>query len=92
VEFWVGVNERHYVAFTYDKFMGTTKIFVDGQQMVDHLEVFSASLTKNWDFYTGFQERHLVRIVKTRKAFFAGFRPQLVQAYVDGQFIGQYEA
>jgi len=92
VEFWVGVNERHHVAFTYDKFWGTTKIFVDGQQMVNDLTVFSVSLTRTWEFYVGYQERHFVRIVKTRKVLFAGFRPQLVQAYVDGQLIGQYEA
>ena len=92
IEFQVGTSEVHRVTFTYDKFWGPLKIYVDGQPVIQKTEMFSFSLTKTWDFQVGVMERHDVRIVKTRKVMFAGFRGQLVQAFVDGQLVGQYEA
>ena len=92
IEFQVGTSEVHRVAFTYDKFWGSIKIYVDGQPVIQKTEVFSLSLTKTWDFQVGVMERHDVRIMKTRKLMFAGFRGQLVQAFVDGQLVGKYEA
>ena len=37
----------------------------------------------------GRQEQHQVRIEKHRKQLLAGFRPQPVYAYVDGQLVAE---
>jgi len=92
MQFWVGVGEPHEVTFTYDKFWGKAKLLVDGQVFVSEAPQFSVSLTREWNAEVGVNERHEVRIVKTRKLMFAGFRPQLIQAFVDGQLVGQYDA
>ena len=91
MQFVVGVNERHEVTFTFDKMWGKTQLLVDGQIMVSEAPQFSASTTREWNVVVGVTEQHAVRIVKTRALFFAGFQPQLIQAFVDGQLVGQYQ-
>ncbi len=44
---------------------------------------------KTYEFVVGHQERHAVKIEKHRKLLFAGFRPQRVLAYVDGQLVAE---
>ena len=92
VELQVGVGEIHWVVFSFDKFWGPLKIYVDGQPLVKSVQLFSMSLKKTYTFSIGAMERHEVSIIKTRKLFFAGFRPQLVQAFVDNQLVAQYDA
>jgi hypothetical protein len=92
VGFWVGANERHYVEFSFDKFWGPVAIRVDGQARVSQVQLMSFSLENVWDIPVGFQELHYVRITKTRKVAFAGFRDQLVNVYVDNVLVAQYNA
>jgi len=87
LRFGVGVHERHVVDFSFDKFLGTLAILVDGVPVHKTIRFMSVSLVKSYPFAVGVQERHEVVITVTRKVFFAGFRPQLVQAYVDGQLV-----
>ena len=92
MQFLVGVNEQHEVTYTYDKFWGKTKILVDGQAMVSEAPLFSASTTRELRLMVGVTERHEVRILKTREVMLGAFLPQQVQAFVDGQLVGQYQA
>ncbi|MGO2542017.1 MAG: hypothetical protein ACTH8J_12785 [Specibacter sp.] len=87
--FFVGVQEQHTVAFSFDKFWGRLTITVDGQSVVDTVRFASLSTVKSWEFEVGANERHSVRIDKHRSVFLAGFRPQPVFAYVDGLLVAQ---
>ncbi|GAA2548082.1 hypothetical protein GCM10010435_16790 [Winogradskya consettensis] len=87
--FDVGSDERHQVRFTFNKFWGNLSIEVDGVNVVKTLRVASVTLVKSYDFVVGLQEQHHIHIEKHRKQLFAGFRPQLVYAYVDGQLVAQ---
>jgi len=89
MSFEVGVSERHGVVFSFNKFWGGLSITVDGVNVVSTVQFVSFDLVKSWDFVVGWQERHLVHIEKHREVLFAGFRPQPVYAYVDGQPVAQ---
>jgi hypothetical protein len=89
--FPVGIQERHVVSFSWDQFWGRLTITVDGQSVVDTVRMFSLHTVKTWEFEVGTRERHLVRVEKHRAAFFAGFRPQPVYAFVDGQLVASSE-
>ncbi|SKC36449.1 hypothetical protein SAMN06309945_0196 [Okibacterium fritillariae] len=88
----VGVQEQHTVVFSFDKVWGRLSITVDGQSVVDTVRVVSLSRVATWEFPVGWNERHIVRIEKHRAAFFAGFRPQPVYAYVNGVLVAQNSA
>jgi hypothetical protein len=87
--FDVGVAERHHVRFSFNKFWGGLSIKVDGLDIVKTVRLASVDLVKRWDFVVGAQEQHHVRIEKHRQVLFAGFRPQPVYAYVDGQLVAE---
>jgi hypothetical protein len=90
--FEVGTSEKHLVEFRFNQFWGGLTVTVDGQPIVKDLRIFSLSLTKSYELLVGREEQHLVRIDKTRKLFFAGFRPQTASAYVDGVVVAQDES
>jgi len=90
--FVVGVQEQHTVSFSFDKFWGRLTITVDGQSVVDTVQVADLRLVKTWQFTVGVNEQHLVRIDKHRSLVLAGFRPQPVYAYVDGLLVAQSTA
>ncbi|MGV8884716.1 MAG: hypothetical protein ACOH1T_03885 [Microbacteriaceae bacterium] len=87
--FEVGVDERHTVVFTFDKFWGNLNIFVDGTSVVSTVQVLNLSLVSTWKFEVGHAEKHSVQIDKHRKIALAGYRPQPVYAYVDGALVAQ---
>lgn len=84
-----GITERHQVRFTFNKFMGGLSISVDGIKVVRQVAMLSLGLVKSYEFVVGDQEKHVVKIEKHRKRFFAGFRSQPVLAYVDGQLVAK---
>lgn len=90
--FQVGQVERHQVEFSFSKMWGGLSITVDGAKVVGDFRMFSVKLVKAYEFPVGVQERHTVRIEKHRARLFAGFRPQPVYAYVDGQLIARGDA
>jgi hypothetical protein len=88
-DFEVGLSEKHRVGFHYNQFWGNVSITVDGVVKTTDLRIFSLSLVKSYRFTVGSTEQHAVQIDKTRELFFAGFRPQIVRAFVDGEFVAQ---
>jgi hypothetical protein len=89
LSFDVGVVERHRVDFAWDQMWGNVTITVDGVPLQNDLQMFSVSLVKSWDFPVGVTEVHQVRIEKHRALFFSFARPQLILAFVDGQFVAR---
>ena len=87
--FEVGVNEKHTVFFSFDKFWGGLTITVDGNSVVSTTQIVSMNLVSSWQFSVGVNEVHHVQIDKHRELLFAGFRPQPVYAYVDGVVVAQ---
>jgi hypothetical protein len=87
LQFEVGKQERHQVAFSFDRFSGNTKISVDGSLVDSERAIFSAKMTKRYEFGVGQGEKHAVIIEKTRKLLFAGFRPSTYNVFVDGQLV-----
>ncbi|WP_106322038.1 hypothetical protein [Actinoplanes italicus] len=87
--FDVGVDERHTVQFSFNKFWGGLSITVDGYDVVDTVRLASVELVKRYNFVVGVREQHYVTIEHHRKLMFAGFRPQPVLAYVDGVLVAQ---
>jgi hypothetical protein len=87
--FEVGDAEKHLVGFSYDQFWGGLGITVDGISALRTIRMFSVSMVKTYEFVIGIEEKHTVRFDKTRKLFFAGFRPQIVRAFVDGRQVAQ---
>lgn len=87
--FTVGDHERHQVVFSFDKMWGHLSITVDGMEVTRDFRMFSLSLKKVYELVVGQQERHLVRIEKSRALLFAGFRPQPVRAFVDGRLVAE---
>lgn len=90
--FDVGVRERHRVVFSFNKFWGNLSIKVDGHPVRSEIQMVSLSLVNRYEFPVGHQERHHVVIEKHRKLLFAGFRPQLCRAYVDGHLVAEANA
>jgi hypothetical protein len=90
LSFVVGAYEPHTVAFSFDKFWGKLAITVDSMSVVRETQIFSINAVNIWEFWVGFDEKHLVRIEKHRKVFFAGFRPQTIYAFVDDVLVAQH--
>jgi hypothetical protein len=89
LSFEVGTTQRHQVRFSFNKFWGNLRITVDDVDIVRTVRLASIDLVKRYDFVVGTTEQHHVHIEKHRQRFFAGFRPQSVYAYVDGQLVAQ---
>lgn len=89
ITFDVGTTEKHVVMFAFDKVWGGVTITVDGNSVVNQTVIMSVSLVRTWKFQVGTTEVHQVQIDKHREAFFAGFRPQPVFAFVDGALVSQ---
>lgn len=89
--FPVGNEEKHQVDFSFDQFIGTLEIRVDGQVAVKDLRMFSLKLTKRYEFIVGTQEQHTVAIEKKRKLLLAGLRPQRYRVFIDRQLVQTYE-
>jgi hypothetical protein len=89
LSFEVGTQEKHLVEFRFDQFWGGLVVTVDNQSIVRELRIMSISLVKTYELVVGRSEQHHVRIDKTRKLFFPGFRSQVVRAFVDGEFVAQ---
>jgi hypothetical protein len=89
ISFEVGVTERHQVLFSFNKFWGNLSITVDNANVVRTVRLASLDLVKRYEFVVGTNEQHHVCIEKHRQRLFAGFRPQPVYAYVDGQLVAQ---
>lgn len=85
LNFVVGEREKHDVHFSWNQMWGGLKIAVDGIDVVSTVRILSFSLVKTYEFTVGVEEKHTVRIEKRREKFFAGFRPQVVTAWVDFQ-------
>lgn len=85
--FEAGVQERHQVVFSFNKFTGVLRITVDGTHVARRLRVLSVKSTKKYAFSVGAHERHDVLIEKDRAVFFPAFRPQPCRAYVDGRLV-----
>lgn len=85
----VGTQERHEVVFSFDQFWGRLLITVDGQSVIDTVQLASLSTVASWEFTVGVREVHHVEITKRRTVLFSGFRPQDVTALVDGQVVAQ---
>ncbi len=84
-------EEKHLVEFYFNQIWGNLKITVDGHSVVTDFRLFSLNLVKKYEFYVGRFEKHLVRIEKERKLFFAGFRKQKYRIFVDDNLIGEHE-
>lgn len=89
MSFEVGVDERHQVQFSFNKFWGNLSITVDDTNVVRTVRLGSVDLVKRYEFVVGTTEQHHVRIEKHRERLFAGFRPQPVYAYVDDHLVAQ---
>ncbi len=87
--FEVGINEKHAVVFSYDKFWGGLTVTVDGTRVISTTLMFGGTLVKSYTFTVGVDEVHHVQIDHHRARFVAGFRPQPVFAFVDGQLVAQ---
>lgn len=85
LQFEVGTTERHEVVYSWDQMWGRETLAVDGAQVLNTVKWFSLTLVRSRQVTVGTEEKHEVRVDKRRELFFAGFRPQFVTAYVDGQ-------
>ena len=87
LSFEVGDTEFHDVLFQFDKIWGGLNIYVDGESIIKTVRFASLDLVKTWKFEVGDEEKHEVQIDKHRSLLFAGFRPQPVNAFVDGKLV-----
>jgi hypothetical protein len=85
LKFEVGETEKHEVVYSWDQIWGGRSITVDGNRIQKSVTLLSFSLKQVNEFHVGIAEIHTVRIEKTRALLFAGFRPQKIVAFVDGQ-------
>jgi hypothetical protein len=85
VKFEVGESEQHEVVYSWDQMWGGCSITVDGTAIQRSRSILSFSLKQVNEFQVGVAEKHDVRIEKTRHLLLAGFRPQRIQAFVDGE-------
>lgn len=90
-EFEVGQNEKHLISFYFNKFLGNLEIKVDNEQVIKDFRTHSIELTVSYDFTIGVSEVHDIKISKVRPLFFAGFRSNSYQVFVDGKMIKEYK-
>lgn len=89
-DFNVGTRERHNIHFHFNQFAGNLWIKIDDKDIIKDFRMYSMSLTKNYEFTVGTDERHDVLIAKTRKFFAAGYRKQTCQVFVDGELLEEH--
>jgi hypothetical protein len=85
--FDVGHTEVHRVDFHFNQMIGTLTICVDGEPVKRDFRTFSLSLVTTYEFAIGREERHAVKIEKSRKLLLAGLRPHEYRAFVDGALV-----
>jgi hypothetical protein len=90
--FSIGIQERHNVSVSFDQFWGKFEIKVDNIPAITNWLIFSFGLTKTWDLWVGIQEKHFLRIEKTRPLLFAAFQPHTYRFFIDGVLVQQLEA
>lgn len=90
--FNIGITEIHQLDIRYDQMWGKFRIYVDGIVAIDRLFMFDFKITRDFDLWVGVNERHHVRINKTRPVFFAGFSPHSYTIYIDGVMVNRFEA
>jgi hypothetical protein len=89
LRFEVGTNERHEVAYSWDQMWGRESLAVDGIGVLKTVQVMSFSLVRVREVTVGEVERHQVRVEKRRELILAGFRPQVITAYVDDEKVAE---
>jgi hypothetical protein len=89
--FEVGNEEKHSISFEYDRKWGKLFILIDGREAIKDIIIASFTLTKQYTFYVGIQERNKIVIEKERKLFFAGFRKQKYRIYVNDILVEEIE-
>ena len=89
LRFEVGARERHEVVYSWDQMWGRLSLVVDGVSVLKTMHILSFDLVRVDEVTVGDAEKHLVRVEKRRDLFFAGFRPQIVTAFVDGERVAE---
>lgn len=87
--FEVGTTEKHEVVYSWDQMWGRESLAVDGTRVLKTVQILSFRLVKVRQATVGENEKHQVRVEKRRKLFVAGFRPQIVTAFVDGKKVAE---
>ena len=90
--FAIGIQERHNVSIYFDQFWGKIEIKVDNMTAISNWLIFSFGLTKTWELWVGVQEKHFMRIEKTRPLLFAAFQPHTYRIFIDGVLVQQLDA
>ena len=91
--FTIGIQEQHTVSIEYDQiWMGRFEIKVDGATAISKLFMFDFKISRDFDLWVGYQEKHHIRINKTRPVFFAGLQPHTYTIWVDGVFANKFDA
>jgi len=90
--FEVGVNEKHSVVYSWDQVWGGLSMTVDGIRVLKKRQILGFSLVTAEEITVGDVEKHVVRVEKRRELLLAGFRPQILTAFVDGQQVAQAES
>jgi hypothetical protein len=89
LRFEVGTTERHEVAYAWDQMWGRESLAVDGVDVLKSVQLMSFSLVRVREATVGEVERHRVRVEKRRELILAGFRPQVITAYVDDEKVAE---
>lgn len=89
LSFSVGDREKHSIEYTFDQMWGWLTITVDGRLIVRKFITLSLRLRRSFEFEVGIEERHTIRIDKTRPLLVAFARPQPTRAFCDGALVAQ---
>jgi hypothetical protein len=90
--FSIGLQEKHNVSIYFDPFWGKFEIKVDNWPAVTKWIIFGFGLTRTFDLWVGIQEKHFLRIEKTRPLLFPAFQAHTYRIYVDGVLVQQMDA
>ncbi|MGJ4844882.1 hypothetical protein [Leifsonia sp. Le1] len=82
--FSVGEREKHTIVYLFDQWWGWLTITVDGTMVVEKFITLNFRLRQVFEFTVGVDERHVVRIEKSRPLLVAFARPQPTRAFCDG--------
>jgi hypothetical protein len=85
-EFSVGEKEIHKVKFTFSKFSGSSKVFIDDNL---HREFGSAYSVCPIAFELGTTEKHFVFIQIFSRPTFFNFTPN-IDVFIDNKFLGNF--
>ncbi len=91
--FIVGVNEKHKVAYDFNKFWGGTTIKVDDEEILKTTQLFKQTFKSEQpptEFEVGDKEKHKVSIKVTMPLLYAGFRPCKYEVFVNGKLLNTY--